>query len=100
MTATKRIPNRPDKLSPRTFGIGFVAGVVVTLPTLMILDSVENVLTANPTTLENSRETPDDLVFTFAPILKSGEMPESSAGTIDEDKTNKGSDIRSDSDSD
>ena len=73
-----------------------MAGVVVTLLTLMILDSVENVLTANPTTLEDSIETPDDLVFTFAPILKSGEMPETAAQSHVENIIRKGADSQPD----
>ena len=93
MTATKRIPDRSARRSPRTFGIGFVAGVVVTLLTLMILDSVEDVLTANPTTLEDSIEAPDDLVFTFAPILKSGEMPISDVDGLDEKKSQRDADV-------
>ena len=96
MTATKRIPNRPDKLSPRTFGIGFVAGVVVTLLTLIIFNSVEDVLTAKPTALEDPRETPDDVVFTFAPILKSGEMPETAAQSHVENIIRKGADSQPD----
>lgn len=92
MTATKWIPGRPEKLSPRTFGIGFVAGVVVTLLTLMILDSEEDDFTSGPTVLEASEETSDDVIFTFAPILKSGEMPKATAETIDEDKNEAGSD--------
>lgn len=92
MTATKRTPDTSANLSPRTFGFGFVAGVVVTLLTLTILDSVEDVLTAYPTTVEDSRETPDDLVFTFEPILKSGEMPETAAHSHNKNTTREGAD--------
>ena len=72
----------------------------MTLLTLMILDSTEDVFTANPTTLEASEETSDDVVFTFAPILTSGEMPKSPAGTINDDKSEQSSDAGPDSDSD
>ena len=78
MTATKRISDRPEKLSPRTFGIGFMAGVVATLLTLMILGSVEDDFTLNPTGLEASEETSAGVVFTFESSLKSGEMPRAS----------------------
>ena len=91
MTATKWIPGRPEKLSPRTFGIGFVAGVVVTLLTLMILDSVEDDFTSKPIALEGSKEASSDVVFTFAPILKSGEMPKPTSGRIDKDENKAGS---------
>ena len=69
-----------------------MAGVIVTLVTLVILDSAEDDFISNPTALEGSKEASSDVVFTFAPILKSGEMPKSAAGTIDKDENEAGSD--------
>ena len=93
MTATKRIPDTSARLSPRTFGIGFMAGVIVTLLTLMILDFLEDDFSVSPDVLKDSKDTSNHVVFTFPTILERGEMPKATEKKQNEDDPSDDSDI-------